>query len=273
MALLVGVLIGLVLGLTGAGGSVLAVPLLILLLDLSAQQAMAISLGAVAVVALFGALGKLKSGDIQWLPAAVYASLGAIVAPLGNWLNRQVDATVLLAGFSVLVIFVAARLWSQARHNPEETRVVRASRVADEQQNGAVCRFNNYETFHIGLPCVLGMTGGALLTGLLSGLFGVGGGFLIVPTLLFLTGISIKQAVATSLVVIAVVSSSGFAGYLLSGNPLDTALLSQIALGGVAGMAVGIFVSHYVAGPQLQRLFAVIMLLMALMTLLQQLIL
>jgi uncharacterized membrane protein YfcA len=124
----------------------------------------------------------------------------------------------------------------------------------------------NNAPFKIGLPCIAGMSGGAVLTGVLSGLFGVGGGFIIVPALLFLTGISIRQAVATSLVVISAVGVSGFTTFMLSGNSPSTGLLLQIAAGSIIGMLAGIVGSRYVSGPALQKLFAILMLVIAVVT-------
>lgn len=271
MTVLVGVLVGLMLGLTGAGGSVIAVPLLMLVIGLSAQNAIGISLGAVAISALVGGLSKLKSGDIQWLPASVYALVGGIVAPIGNWANRQVDETALMVGFSLLVILVSIRMWGQADKTPQQAAVVRASKGSIDEHGGGICKVGNHEQFRIGLSCVLGVGGGAILTGLLSGLFGVGGGFLIVPTLLFLMGISINQAVATSLIVIAMVSSSGFVSFLLSGSNIDTELLSVIAVGGVLGMTAGICISKYISGAKLQKIFSVLMLFTSAAALIKQL--
>lgn len=266
MTLLVGIIIGLVLGLTGAGGSVFAVPLLIWMVGLEPSQAIGISLGAVAAGALFGVIARLRSDEIQWLPAAVYATLGALVTPAGGWLNKQIDDQWLMLSFGVLVIVIAARLWLQARRHPEETTAVRASLTEDDVNTGAVCRMIDNQPFKIGLPCILGMSGGALLTGLLSGLFGVGGGFIIVPTLLFLTGISIRQAVATSLVVISAVGISGFTSFLLSGGNPGSAVLLQVAAGSIIGMVAGIFGSRHVSGPTLQKIFAVLMLVIAVVT-------
>ncbi|NRB38027.1 MAG: sulfite exporter TauE/SafE family protein [Pseudomonadales bacterium] len=270
MAILVGCIIGLVLGLTGAGGSVFAVPLLIIFLSLPAQQAIGLSLGAVALSALLGVFTKLKSGDIQWLPAMVYSVIGSLVAPLGNWANRQIDETLLMLGFSVLVVVVAVRMWLQATKQPQHTTVVRAGILSQEPSAIAICRMNKGAPFRIGLPCVMGVSAGAMLTGLLSGLFGVGGGFLIVPTLLFLTGISIRQAVATSLVVITAISASGFISFSLSGSNVDLHLLALVASGGMMGMIAGVFTSKYLASPTLQKIFAVLMLLIAAITLITQ---
>ena len=162
MTLLVGCIIGLVLGLTGAGGSVFAVPLLIWAVDLEPSQAIGISLGAVAAGALFGVLARLRSDEIQWLPAVVYATLGALATPVGTWLNHRSDERWLMVGFGILVTIIAARLWHQARQRPDETLAVRGSLQDDAASSGAVCRMINNEPFKIGLPCIAGMSGGAV---------------------------------------------------------------------------------------------------------------
>ena len=266
MTYVVGLIIGSVLGLTGAGGSVFAVPLLMVLLNMNAQQAMGISLGAVAISALFGVMTKLRSRQIQWLPAVTFLTIGSFCSPLGSWLNRQTNETVLLVGFSVLVVIVAIKLWRQADAHPEQTRVVRSSHSAVVENKAAVCMMNEGKPFQVGPRCIIGIGLSAVTTGILSGLFGVGGGFMIVPTLMFLTNITMQQAVATSLVVISAISGSGFVSYLLLGDPLATAALVQVALGGIIGMMVGSFTSQYIAGPLLQKTFSILMLLVAVVT-------
>jgi len=267
MALLVGVVIGLVLGLTGAGGSVFAVPLLMMLLELPLQQAIGISLGAVALSAVFGVCTKWKSGNILWLPALVYSVLGALVAPIGNLLNQSIGQETLLLTFAGLVLVIATRMWLQASKSPESTKVVRAQLLSKPSDNLALCRAAGNKPFQIGFPCMLAMSGGAVLTGFLSGLYGVGGGFLIVPTLIFLVQVSIQQAIATSLVVISVISSSGFMTYCLSGMSVDSHLLALVGAGGVSGMFVGLLLGKRVSGPILQKSFSVLMILMMGMTL------
>jgi len=273
MVIIVGIVIGLVLGLTGAGGSVFAVPLLIWLVGLAPSQAIGISLGAVAAGAMFGAVTRLRSGEIQWLPALVYSVLGALVTPAGIWLNQRIDQQWLMIAFGVLVLIIAVRMWLQTVNSPDTTTEVRARVGGDDSDSGAVCRMIDNQPFKIGLPCVLGMSVGAIVTGVLSGLFGVGGGFIIVPTLLFLTGISIRQAVATSLVVISAVGISGFSGFLLSGGSPGWPLLGQVAFGSVLGMLAGVLLSKKISGTGLQRVFVVLMVIMAIGTLIDNLVL
>ena len=95
---------------------------------------------------------------------------------------------------------------------------------------------NNQQPFELALPCILGVSGGAITTGTLCGLFGVGGGFIIVPSLIFLLSISMQQAVATSLLIISCVSTAGFINYALSTSHVDYWLLAEIILGGGMGM-------------------------------------
>lgn len=102
-----------------------------------------------------------------------------------------------------------------------------------------------------------------LLTGVLSGLFGVGGGFVIVPALVLVSGMAIHRAVATSLLVITLVSASGVMSYVAAGRPLALTLAGLFVLGGVAGMMLGTRLGHRLSGPSLQKGFAVALVLVA----------
>ena len=266
MAIVIGCIIGLVLGLTGSGGSILAVPLFILFLQLSPLEAIGLSLGVVAASALLGVIGNLKTKNIQWLPALVFATIGSAFTPLGHLLAKNLPHTVIMSAFSLLILVVAAIMWRKAKTSPEETKVVRAGIYQSDNTQG-LCRMNDYQPFKLGLPCIAGVSGGAVLTGVLSGLFGVGGGFVIVPTLIFLLGISIQQAVATSLLVISFVSTAGFINYALSTPEINFQLLTQIIMGGAIGMLLGLSLSKLISGPILQRVFVVIMFLLALIML------
>lgn len=266
MTYLIGSIIGLILGLTGAGGSVFAVPLLVFALHLPVQEAIAISLGAVAISALFGFLLRLKSNDIVWLPGLVFALGGSAIAPLGNLANRYVPAELILISFSVLVIVVAYRMWRSAQQEPALATAVRANTSKEESPALALCRYNQNRQFQLRLPCIASMSAGAVATGFLSGFFGVGGGFIIVPTLLFLTSMPIKQAVATSLFIITLVSSAGFIAFINTSSDWDANILMEVAGGGLIGMLLGVVLSRYLAGATLQKTFAISMLGVAVIT-------
>jgi uncharacterized membrane protein YfcA len=273
MLLAIGILIGLVLGLTGAGGSVFAVPLLMLIAGLPINSAIGISLGAVATSALYGSLrmaySKNGTRKILWLPGAILAATGAVTAPVGKWLGLQIPATWLLLGFSVLASIIAVRMWLSASRSPDTAKVVRAGNFADTPQPGLLCKFNTSGQFQLRPRCLSGLIIGGALVGLLSGLFGVGGGFLIVPLLLILSPISMAQAVSTSLLIIAVISGSGFISHLALSPSHDWQLLGLAAGGGVLGMIIGQAVSHNINNARLQKIFAVSLLIVSLVTLLR----
>lgn len=267
MAILIGLIVGIVLGLTGAGGSVFAVPLLMVVLGLPAQQAIGLSLGAVALSSFIGVMIKWKSGLIQWLPAAIFAGVGALFTPLGFYLNGLVDETYLMLAFSILVLIIAARMWNKADSTPKGPHSVRAGFSDNTHSQDAIC-VQTGQPFKLAWPCIKRVVAGAIITGILSGLFGVGGGFIIVPTLIMLTAMSIQQAVASSLLIISVISSSGFISFLMSNNTIDYSLLLQIIIGSLAGMLVGIPLSKKIAGANLQKIFSVLMVFMAILTIL-----
>jgi len=268
MALLIGLVIGSVLGLTGAGGSVFAVPLLIFLLDLSVPDAVGVAMGAVAASAIYGTLNNWRSDSVLWIQAGLLGLSGVIAAPLGRWLGSYADDKLILLGFSLLAITIAVRMLWQAHSDPDSSRVLRSSDLRSGERVAAICRMSPTGQFQWGMRCVSGLLISGAVVGLLTGLFGVGGGFLIVPLLIYLTQVSIQQAIATSLVIIAAVSSSGFASYLLEGSPIAISVLLLIALGGIAGMAAGQMLGRHLAGPRLQQIFALSLILISVLTLL-----
>tara|TARA_B100000446_G_scaffold76096_1_gene72024 strand:+ start:7197 stop:7991 length:795 start_codon:yes stop_codon:yes gene_type:complete len=257
--LLVGVVIGLVLGLTGAGGSLFAVPLLSLLLSLPLVESTGIALGAVAVSAALGVVQRRGVG-IVWLPVSVVLIGGVVFAPVGRWLAGQLSALGLLWGFSLLVLWVAYRMWQQAdASSNHETRAHKSAE--DLTQTPMPLLVNGYWPSPILIKAVIA----GMVTGVLSGLLGVGGGFVIVPILTLVVGLTMAQAVASSLLVICFVSSSGFLAHWWLHGQMDTGLLLLVSVGGLLGMFLGGRLSARVAGPFLQRGFSIMLLLTLLM--------
>lgn len=233
-ALGIGLLLGLLLGLTGAGGSLVALPLL-LSLHLPLRDAIGVSLGAVAMSALVGAIPRALGGQVAWRPVLLLAICGLPGNAAGQWLGRFVPETWLIIAFCALVLWSAWRMWRGAG--------LPAKEVSGER------------------PLML--VGIGVGVGLLSGLMGVGGGFLVVPALLWLTPLTLPHAMATSMAVIALVSGGGFFIYLLDAQP-PLALLGGLALGGACGVLAGNKLAQYLNNRILQRLFALMLVVVAL---------
>ena len=256
LGLLFGLVVGFALGLTGGGGSVFAVPLLVYGLGVPAHEAVVVSLAAVGATAFGGGLARWRDGQAEYRIAVIFGLSGIVGAPLGAWLNPKFPETALLGGFALLMLAVASRMWRQATRRPEETRIVRAGADPSDDNAGPVCRYDPAGRLQFTSRCAvrLALTGSA--TGLLSGLFGVGGGFMIVPALVLVASLPMRRAVATSLWVIAIISVIGLLSHILAGHRLDIGITTGFVLGGLGGMALGIAVGRRIAGPALQKLFA-----------------
>ncbi|MED5608005.1 MULTISPECIES: sulfite exporter TauE/SafE family protein [Pseudomonas] len=226
----IGLILGLLLGLTGAGGSLVALPLL-LSLHLPLHDAIGVSLGAVALSALIGAIPRARQGQVAWRPLLWLTLTGWPGNALGQWLGRFIPDAVLILGFCALVLWSAWRMWRGAA----------MPKTAGQATGNAP---------------LLGL---GLAVGLLSGLMGVGGGFLIVPGLLWFTPLSMLAATATSMAVIALVSGGGFLLYLSHAQP-PMPLLAALAAGGALGVLAGNRLALRLGGATLQRIFAVMLL-------------
>lgn len=262
--LLFGAVVGLSLGLTGGGGSIFAVPLLVYGLGVRPREAVGVSLAAVGATALAGAVQRLRSGQVEVRTGLLFAVAGMIATPLGSWLGGKIPEAALLVLFSALMVLVAVRMWMKATRRPEEASVVRASDApweADERT--PACRRDQSGRLFMTSRCAVMLVITGLATGVLAGLFGVGGGFVIVPALVLTSGMDIHRAVATSLMVIALVTAAAVASYLLSGRELPWESTGLFVVGGVAGMGAGTFLARRLSGPGLQKMFAVAMLVVA----------
>lgn len=228
-ALAIGAVLGLLLGLTGAGGSLVALPLL-LSLHLPLRDAIGVSLGAVALSAAIGAIPRTFQGQVAGRPVLLLALSGLPGNAVGQWLGRFIPEFALILGFCLLVLWSAWRMWRGAGLPRSKSGPLRSA------------------------PLVAIGAG----VGLLSGVMGVGGGFLIVPALLWFTPLSMLAATATSMAVIALVSGGGFFLYLLGAQP-PMALLGGLAAGGAIGVLGGNVLATRMRGATLQRLFALML--------------
>lgn len=262
MAIVLGLIVGAVLGLTGAGGSVLAVPLLMVGLGWSLPQAVPVALLAVASAAAYGAYMAWRKSYVRYRAALLMGALGTATAPLGLNVARHTPASALALVFAAVMTVVALRMWRQARRAPEDARVLRASVAGEgEYARGPLCKLHAVTgRIRWTRPCALLLAAVGAATGFLSGLLGVGGGFVIVPALRAATELSMHSAVATSLMVIAITAGGGLGVALLRGESLPWAVALPFMLGGLAGMAGGRVLSPWIAGARLQQGFALLML-------------
>lgn len=258
ITLALGAIVGIVLGLTGAGGSVIAVPLLMIVLDWTLPQAVPVALLAVGVSALFGVLTASRHQLVCYRAALLMAILGFVTAPMGIRLAQWLPHLWLQLLFAVVLVVVAIRMFLQATWSPADSSVVRAA--VDWQDSSPVCRFNpDTGKLSWSSPCAVVLTISGAITGLMSGLIGVGGGFIIVPALRYLTQLSMHAAVGTSLLIITLISTAGFAGAMFQDIPVAWATAVPFVAGAVIGMAGGRRLAPFLAGPLLEKLFAVLM--------------
>jgi uncharacterized membrane protein YfcA len=263
LSLIFGVIVGFSLGLTGGGGSIFAVPLLVYGLSVRPREAIGISLAAVGATALVGGLRRLARGEVEVRTGLLFAVAGMLGAPVGSWVGGRLPEGLLLILFAALMLGVAARMWLQASRRPEEARAIRATLDAVEDESGPSCRRDPEGRLRLTSRCFAVLIASGLVAGVLSGLFGVGGGFVIVPALVLVTGMGIHRAVATSLMVIALVSTSGVVSYLAAGRPLDLHITAMFVAGGIGGMELGTLLGRRLGGPRLQKLFAAAMVIVA----------
>ena len=252
-AIVTGILIGLSLGLTGGGGSILAVPLLVYAVGLPPAQAVPVSLAAVALTAAVGTLQVARARLPVWSAAGAFAAGGVVAAPFGIALAARLDERLLLLGFAGLALVVGSLMAWRSVRRPDEAAAVRA--LPAPADGGGACRLADDGRLRFTAPCAAVLAAAGLGAGLLSGLFGVGGGFVIVPVLMAVTRMGINRAVATSLVVLVAVGLGG-AGAALARGTLPWPVLLPFVAGGAVGMLAGRALAARLAGPLLQRLFA-----------------
>ena len=239
LGLALAVLIGLSLGLLGGGGSILTVPVFVYVLGFAAKPAIAMTLPVVGTASLVGAASHWRAGNVR-LRAALFFGLAAMAgAYLGARLAVHVAGAVQLATLGVVMVAAAV------------------SMLASRREDGAVARRP--------LPVLLAAGVGV---GMLTGFVGIGGGFLIVPALVLLAGLPMKQAVGTSLVVIAMNSAAGFAGY--AGTvAVPWGFLAAFTACAVVGILLGTRLVRHVSAGALRRGFALFLLAVAALVLYQ----
>jgi uncharacterized protein len=250
-----GLFVGFILALSGAGGGIFAIPLLVFGLQLNLTQAAPIALLAVMSAASVGAIQGLNKGIVRYKTALLMAAFGIAFAPLGVWLAKRAPTQYLSLIFAAILIYVATRMWKRdfKKVYPNENNPPPACVL-----NPATSKL--FWTAH----CTKRLVATGSAAGLLSGLLGVGGGFVIVPSLRKVSNFDTQTIIATSLAVIALVSAGSAATYLLHGD-----VNWDVAVPFVASTMLGMFafrlISDKIPTKISQRSFAVLAAIAALM--------
>lgn len=245
------ILMGVSLGLIGGGGSILTVPILVYLFNVNAELSTAYSLFIVGLTSLFGSFTHMRMGNIHWRTAIVFGMpaiisvyitrhfiVPAIPDPIANFgsfkLGKDTGILILFAAIMVLASY---------------SMIKKGKPKADTTE----------EEIKYNYPLILAE---GLIVGLVTGLVGAGGGFLIIPALVVLAKLPMKQAVGTSLIIIASKSLLGFLGDLGRGQAIDWNFLLVFSAIAVGGIFLGAFLSKKISGEKLKPAFGWFVLIM-----------
>lgn len=248
ISIAIGLFIGLILALTGAGGSILAIPLLMLGLNLNVHQAAPIALLAVMLAAVMGTIQGLRQNLVRYRTALLMAAFGVVFAPLGVWIASFTPHAILRFTLASVLLYIAWQMWRQSTISEQE----------NSQSPNKPCMTNQLTSqLYWTAPCTKRLIATGMLTGFTSGLLGVGGGFLIVPILRKISNFSVKTIVATTLMSVALVSAVSIYSYSLS-TPIQWKIATPFVLSTMAGLYIFSQFSHKVSTKLSQRSFAVL---------------
>jgi hypothetical protein len=245
-AILAGLATGMVLGLFGSGGSIIALPALLYLLQVEPKSAIAMSLGVVAVTATVSGWHNWRKGLVDVRVALVFGLFGVAGTFAGARLGLLTPVVIQL-GLFALVMYAAA--WRMLK--PVKLAAPASGGVVSV--GGGAAALGGCRDFFS--PCMGHIALHGIGVGVLTGLVGVGGGFLIVPALVLLSGIPMKTAVGTSLVIVAAKSYAGFLGYM-GGVPIDYALMGAFTAVTVLGSFIGSHFANRISQAMLKKAFA-----------------
>lgn len=242
LAIVLAVLVGVTLGLLGGGGSILAVPLLVYVAGMDAKEAIATSLLVVGTTAAVALVPHARAGRVRWRTGLLFGAAGMTGAYAGGRIAEFIPGDVLLVAFALMMLATAAAM-------------IRGRRAPDRPA-------------HTELPVARVLLDGVVV-GLVTGLVGAGGGFLIVPALVLLGGLPMPVAVGTSLLVIAMKSFAGLAGYLASVQ-IDWPIALGVTAAAVLGSLVGSRLTGVVHPETLRKAFGWFVVAMGMFVLVQQ---
>jgi uncharacterized membrane protein YfcA len=243
LAIALSLLIGVSLGLLGGGGSILTTPILIYALDVEPKAAIATSLLVVGITSAAALVSHARAGNVEWRTGLIFGLAGMAGAAGGGWVAGFISADLLLLLFAGMMLATAVAMFRGRKQPPTEAegKAIQVPKVVAE----------------------------GLVVGVVTGLVGAGGGFLVVPALALLGGLPMKKAVGTSLLVIALKSFAGFAGHAAHVT-IDYKLAALVATSAVAGSFIGSRLADRIPAELLRKGFAIFVLVMAVFVLYQQ---
>jgi uncharacterized membrane protein YfcA len=243
VTLVAAILIGVILGLLGGGGSILTVPVLVYIAGLPAREAIAMSLFVVGITAAIAVIRHARAGHVRWRTGLIFGLAAMTGAYAGGRVAGYIPGRWLLAGFAIMMVATAVAMLRGRRD--------RTDRPMPHE-----------------LPIARGLVDGVVV-GLITGVVGAGGGFVVVPALVLLGGLPIAAAVGTSLLVIAMNSTAGLLGYLSSVH-INWGLALAVAGAAVVGSVLGGRLAGKIGQDALRRAFGWFVVVMAAFMLLQQ---
>ncbi|MGO1480876.1 MAG: sulfite exporter TauE/SafE family protein [Brachybacterium sp.] len=302
LAIVVGIGVGVVVGALGAGGGILAVPVLVFLLGMPPHAAAASSLIIVLITALFSLPHHIRHGNVEWKNGLVFAGVSVVGAVAGSRLSALVEEQLLLTLFGVMLVGVAAAMLrralrtrrtelaeaaahgSQAERDAEEPVAVHDDPVLDQPGPDTIETADGIHHHHgepeLPLtpaappsPRVPLVVAAATLTGFLTGFFGVGGGFIVVPMLVIALGLAMRHASGTSLLVMVIATLTSLLARLGTDVQIDWTVTLIFAAGSAAGGLLGGPLSTKARPSTLTLLFSVLLGGVAAVTLAQTLLL
>ena len=252
VALAVGLGVGVVVGALGAGGGILSVPVLVYLLGQEPHAASAGSLVIVGLTALVSLIPRSREGHVRWRDGLVFGVLSSVGTVLGSRLSVLVDPRTLMLLFSVLLVAVGVMMLRKAFRRADGSGAAGAEGASSGRRGRR------------GLPLLIAC---ATATGFLTGFFGVGGGFAVVPMLVLALGFTMREASSTSLLVMIIASVVGLVSRIGTSISVDWMVVVVFALASMCGGLIGAPASRRVRESTLTLLFGVLLLLVAVGTL------
>jgi uncharacterized membrane protein YfcA len=249
MSAILGILIGFMLALTGAGGTMLAIPLLVFFLPISIFQAAPIALLAVLMASSFGAIQGLRKGTVRYKTALLIATIGILFAPVGVKLAQRASDQQLSIALVSALFFIGIQSWQQARQG----------KVDNSHLPTPACMLNSATSqLFWTASCTKRLIATGTITGFMSGLLGVGGGFIIVPSLHKVTNFNHQTVIATTLSVVSIIAVSSIASHIHSHNIIWSAAIPFALSTTLTMLVISETVNHKIPQHVAQKGFAIL---------------